>query len=469
MALVSLNSAESRPLIDQIVSGLQRQIDERVLRVGARLPSIRSFATDHRISRFTVVQAYDRLVAMGYITSRKNSGFYVSRRHTQDQSGLQSSPLERAVDSLWPLHQSFMDESQAVHLPGCGWLPPTWQDESSLHRGLRKVSRENSAHLVSYGHAYGYVPLRNTLQHRMSDLGIGTGLKSIITTHGATQALDLLGRYLVHAGDVVLVDDPGYYTLFGYLKSIGARLVGVPRRQDGPDLHVLEQLLQTHQPRVFFTNSVLHNPTATSISQAVAHRLLQLAEQYNLNIVEDDVYGDFHPQPVTRLATLDQLNRVFYVSSFSKTISAGLRVGFVACREDYARDLVDLKLLTSLTTSEVNERIIHHILTEGYYRKHLERVRARLQVARDKTLKALEQCGLALFSEPEYGMFVMASVPNATDTAALATLATKSSILLAPGNVFRPHQEPSSWIRFNVAHCDDPAIFEFLRLHLDGC
>jgi DNA-binding transcriptional MocR family regulator len=463
MMLVSLDSQISFPLVEQIVQGIQGQVDERVLRTGTRLPSIRRFAQDHRVSRFTVVQAYDRLVASGYIKSRRGSGFYIAKPLEAPILRDPACQLERAVDVLWLLHKA-LKENHLPYLPGCGWLPADWQDGAGLRRGLRSLARAPGGHLFHYGNAYGYTPLRQDVQQRLGDLGIRADVQQIITTHGVSHGLDLVGRYLVNPGDPVLVDDPGYFNIFGYLQSLGARLVGVPRSLDGPDTQALESLLLAHRPKVFFTNTVLHNPTGTSISQACAHQVLQLAEKHDLMIVEDDIYSDFHPLPVTRLATLDQLNRVIYVNSFSKTISASARVGYIACRPDLAQLLVDLKLLAGLTTSEINERLIHQVLSEGYYRKYLERLRGRLQAARESTLVNLERCGLQVYAEPEHGMFVWARCADqGLNAAAMASVAVEEGIMLAPGNIFRPHQEPSPWLRFNAAFCDQPAIFSFLE------
>ncbi|EIJ42080.1 transcriptional regulator with HTH domain and aminotransferase domain [Beggiatoa alba B18LD] len=462
MSLVSLDSQDTMPLIEQIVKGIQQQVDARVLRTGARLPSIRKFAEVHSISRFTVVQAYDRLVASGYLESRKGSGFFVTKPLSADPPIAEhSAQLERAVDVLWLLHQSFQNTAHFAS-PGCGWLPSEWRDDASLQKAIRTVSRHNDYTSGGYGNIYGYVPLRQDLQKRLAELGIVTNLQNILTTHGVTQGIDLVGRYLIQAGDNVLVDDPGYYSLFGHLKLLGAKLVGVPRTLDGVDTQAMETLIQLHRPKIFITNTVLHNPTGTSLSQANAHRVLQLAEKYDLLIIEDDVYGDFSPPSVSRLATLDHLNRVIYLSSFSKTITTSVRVGFLAARADIVQALGDLKLLTSLTTSETNERVIHQVLIDGYYRKHLEKLRARVQNAREKAMRQLEKAGLEIFAETEHGLFIWAKLPDCHDAAKIASIATKRGIMLAPGNVFRPHQEPSPWLRFNAAYCDNPAIFQFL-------
>jgi len=307
------------------------------------------------------------------------------------------------------------------------------------------------------------LPLREQLVDRLIGFGISVQPHQLITTHGVSQAIDLVGRYFVHPGDTVLVDDPGYYAIFGYLKTLGARLVGVPRTQQGPDLAALERIIEEHQPKLFFTMTVLHNPTGTSTNPAIAHGLLQLAKKYEFMIVENDTYGDFHPNPLTRLATLDQLNRVIYVSGFSKTVSPDLRVGYIACREDLLEDLVDLKVLTGLTTSQLNEKLILNILASGQYQKHLQNLRERLEQNREITIRKLENCGLEIFAKPEAGIFVLARFNSLSNTAEITSLAATKGIILGPGHLFRPHHEPSPWLRFNVAFCDDPLIYRFLR------
>lgn len=460
--LISLNSHDSVPLVEQIINGIKRLADERVLRHGTRLPSIRQFAKDHSVSRFTVVQAYDRLVAAGYLDSRRGSGFYVSRPANQLREESPSCQLDRAIDVLWLVRRS-TQEYRSRYMPGCGWLPGSWQDHISVERGLRGIARLGMSNVLEgYGSASGYLPLRQTIQQRLNEKGINAHLEQIVTTHGVVSAMDLIGRYLLKPGDVVLVDDPGYFHTFGHLQTLGAEVVGVPWTPQGPDTEVMEQLVIQHRPRAFLTTTVLHNPTGMTISQACAFRVLRLAEEYDFLIIEDDIYSAFHPDPPTRLATLDQLNRVIYVNGFAKTISPKLRVGYIAAHSDLIQDLLDLKLLTGISSSELTERLVYQVLLDGNYRKHLSHLRDRLQTARELTLINMERYGLRPYAVPDHGIFIWARFDGLEDTATLATAAAKHDITLAPGNIFRPHQEPSPWMRFNIAYCDDQAIFECL-------
>jgi DNA-binding transcriptional MocR family regulator len=264
----------------------------------------------------------------------------------------------------------------------------------------------------------------------------------------------------------VLVDDPGYWNLFGNLRLYGVALLGVPRNADGPDPQALAALLALHKPRLFFTHSVLHNPTSCNLAPATAFRVLQLAAQHDFMIVEDDIYGDLAADGATRLASLDQLERVIYVGSFSKTVSGNLRVGFLACRPDLARLFTDVKIVSMMSSAELSEQLVHQILTAGHYRKLMDRLRGRINEATAQTLRMLDRIGLKAEPEPTGGCFVWARAPGLADSAELARLASRQDILLAPGRVFRPQNQPSNFLRCNVAYCNDPRLERFLAENL---
>ncbi|SFZ78915.1 aminotransferase-like domain-containing protein [Chitinimonas taiwanensis] len=464
MTPLVVDHAAARPLVEQIVEQFIARIGDKSLRAGSRLPSIRRFAAEYHVSKFTVVEAYDRLVALGYVQSRRGAGFFVASRMEASShlSPRREPPLRRCVDSLWLLRHDALTSDANLLRPGCGWLPADWMPQAELEKALRDLTRRPNARLTSYGEPFGYRPLRQQLCVRLAELEIEAQPEQIVLTAGAMQALDLIARYLVDEGDVVLVDEPGFFNLFANQKLNGARLLGVPRTPNGPDVAVLEQLLAEHQPKLFITNSVLHNPTGTSLNRANAFRILQLAEKYDLTIVEDDIFSDFQTGPGERLAALDQLNRVIYIGSFSKTLSANLRVGYIVADPRRAQDLCDLKLLTSLSTSEVAERVMHAMLTEGAYRKHMERVKTRLKQVSDAVLPRLENMGYTLWAQPSGGMFCYARLPGVMDTAPLAQAAVEEGLMLAPGSLFCPRGETTAWLRFNLAHMDNPRVWDWL-------
>lgn len=460
MVTIPLDATGGRPLVDQIVAGLRLRVEDRDLRPGTKLPSIRNFAELHKVSRFTVVEAYDRLVALGYLSSRPGDGFYA--RAPQGAGMAEKLPATRRDDDLAGLIRRLLDDDGSRLLAGGPWLPNAWLDEAGIRRSLQAVARKAGRCLIEYGTAFGYAPLRDLLSVQLADIGIAAQPSQILLTHGASQALDLAMRALLRPGDAALVDDPGYYNMFGNLRFHGVRLLAVPRLRDGPDLAALDALAAEHRPKLYFTQSAMQNPTGTAIAPHQAFRLLQIAERHDFRIVEDDIFCDLQARPSPRLATLDRLDRVIYVRSFSKTLSGSLRVGFLAARHDLVQQVADIKMLSAIATSQHAERMLYLLLVEGAYRKFVERLRGRVDAARNAALRLLARSGLEVFCEPEAGMFLWARLPQFEDAAALAEDAAAAGIVIAPGTLFRPHLAPSPWMRFNVATFEDPRLQRWL-------
>jgi DNA-binding transcriptional MocR family regulator len=463
MLSLTVSPRGDQPLAEQIVAGIKRQIEDRHLRPGTRLPSIRRFAETYKVSRFTVVEAYDRLVAMGYLQSRRGSGFYTAtlHAHTDTAHPVPSDNHKRNEQLVW-LIRRLLEAGDSTLSAGGPWLPNSWLDEAGIRQTLNVVARKNGAYLLEYGHPFGYLPLREHLARMLAGLGITAHPGQILLTQGTSQALELVIRYLLKPGDAALVDDPGYYNMFGNLRLQGVEMLAVPRNPDGPDIAILEKLAAEHRPKVYFTQSVMQNPTGTDMSPHVAFKVLQAAERHNFTVVEDDIFCDLQVKTTPRLATLDQLNRVIYARSFSKTLSGSLRVGFVACAENIVGELADIKMLTSITTSQFTERLVYLMLVDGHYRKYLSRLQERLGEARRNVVRSFERMGLELFVEPADGMFVWARFPQVEDSLTLAEASQRDGIMLAPGAVFRPHLERSPWMRFNVTVCEDTRLQHWL-------
>lgn len=467
--MVSRDSGGS--LVEQIVRSVASRIDDKLLRTGARMPSIRQFADEQKVSRFTVVEAYDRLVANGYLESRRGSGFFVRERASllgPTQAITQPIPTSQQPDVVWLIRNMFR-QLPPQKMPGSGLLPHEWLDGELVANGLRSISRLNQNLLLHYGTQQGFLPLRQQLQLKLAELEIAAAPEQIVTTNGVTQALDLVARELTQPGDTIFVDDPAWFLMFGTFATLGTKVIGIPRLHDGPDVAKLAELAALHKPKLYVIHSVLHNPTSTSLSAAKAFQVLKTAEQHDFMIVEDDVYCDIHPgsavQPATRLAALDQLQRVIYLGGFSKTLAANLRVGFIATSHETAIRLSDRKMLSTLTTNEVCERVVHKVLSEGHYRKHVDRIRSRLDNARNEVTHRLEKMGMHIEYRTPAGMFLW--VDTGSDTIALTEKALTEGILIAPGSLFSPKQLPSTHMRLNVAAMSDQGVWNFLERELN--
>jgi DNA-binding transcriptional MocR family regulator len=457
---LALDTMAGVPLNKQLAHQLEQMIRSQHLRGGAKLPSIRKMAADHQISRFPVIEAYDMLAVRGLIRPRHGSGFYVSDR-LESSAHTGETDLQGAEEESSHILSQFASTDDRLKLSS-GFLPTAWRDIDGIAQAVRHVVRNDAASLVDYAQPQGDPLLRQYLSGHLKLLGINAQPQQILVTHSASQALDLVVRLLLKPGDTVLVEDPGYFNLFGLLKLHGVKLVGVPRREAGPDVEITEALLREHRPKLFFINTVFHNPTATNTAPQVMFRLLQLAHQHGFTFVEDDVYSDFEATPSQRLATLDQLERVIYLGGFSKVLSSSLRIGYLAVSSDLIKPLIELKALTSLGGTRIAESIVALLLERGTHRKHLERLRRRLAQASANAVTRLRQAGWEVYEQPSGGMFLWARVPGVEDSAALCDAARTFGLDLAQGREFRPHGEATSWVRLNVVAAIDPISDQFI-------
>jgi DNA-binding transcriptional MocR family regulator len=300
----------------------------------------------------------------------------------------------------------------------------------------------------------------------MADRGIEASPDQIMLTESGTQAIDLLCRFLIEPGDTVLVDDPCYFNFRALLRAHRATIVSVPYTPSGPDIELFAKALAEHRPRLYITNSAIHNPTGATLSPVVAHRVLKLADQFALTIVEDDIFADFEHTPAPRLAAFDGLDRVIHIGSFSKTLSASARCGFVATRHDWIEGLTDLKIATSFGGGRLAAELVLNVLSDGGYRKHMEHLRTRLSRAMFDVAAKLKTLGIEPAIEPQGGMFLWSRLPDGLDAAEIARAALAKNVVLAPGNVFSPTQSATSFLGFNVSQTLDDRIFDVLRAAL---
>jgi DNA-binding transcriptional MocR family regulator len=455
-------------LVDQIVAAISGMVNRRELRVGTKMPSVRQFAKVNAVSTFTVVESYDRLLHLGVLSSRRGSGFFVARgapdAASPPCSGAGAVPLSAAVDALTP--DLYSGQSDALPV-GAGWLPPEWYGESTILDAVRHAMKIPAGRLRGYGHPLGFPSLRQHLAAGLSDELFAVEPEQLLLTHGATHAFDLVLRTLTRPGDVVFIEDPGYSNLLALVRHHGCIPVGIPRGAAGLDMDVLEREAAAQHPKLMFVNTVLQNPLGTSLSQAQAHRLLALAERFDFWLVEDDIYRELAAPGEASLAAMDGLRRVIRVGSFSKTLSPVLRVGSICASSSLVPELVRVKMLTGLTTSEVNERAVFDALGNRAYRRQVERLAQQLREANTRAQERLREAGLEPLASPRGGMFVSAgwTAPATSEHNGkiVAERALRAGILLAPGEFFslRPPEIP--WFRFNVAYALDPLLLDFLR------
>ena len=464
----TLSRASDSTLTEQLSARYAERIRQRLLAPGARLPSVRECARRHAVSPHTVVAAYDQLLALGLVDAKKHRGFFVrevaddARAH--DRSSPPKRPRQPVPISATSLIRGMFQPPGVRPMPGLGTLPADWLDLPLLASALRKVTRGPllGALSLQYGDPAGELRLRRALSTKLADHGVEAAAEQIVTTSGATQALDIVTRTLLHAGDSVLVDEPGWSVEYARLAALGMRVLPVPRGEDGPDVEAMRRLIEaqkpSQRPRLYVTVSVLHNPTGGSLSLQSAHRVLQLAQAHDLHIVEDDTYAHLAPAHLPRLAALDALERTIYVSGFSKILVPNWRVGFLAAPASLVDRIVDTKLLTTLTTPGITEQALAFCLESGQLRRHSERVMARLAAARARVVRLAEAHGCR-FAAPPRGLFGWVDVGIDTERLAGALL---DDWFIAPGALFHAVHRPTTLMRINFATTQDARFWRAL-------
>lgn len=459
-------------LTEQLADRFAQRIRDRLLSPGARLPSVRQCAQSQGVSPSTVVAAYDQLLAQGLVVARKNRGFFVRdpmpglaseglaeapgqvRQGAALAAGLTRAPVQASALIRGMFH-SRSDKPQ----PGMGVLPPDWLDSSFMPAAVRRVSSSRNLRALSlqYGEPAGDSGLRRALSNKLASWHVDVSPEHIITTVGATHALDIASRTLLRPGDAVMVEEPGWAIEFARLQALGMRILPVPRLAEGPDLAVMASYCEVHRPKLYVSVSVLHNPTGYSLTPGAAHRVLQLAQQHDFYVLEDDTYSSMAPDHATRLSALDGLQRTIYVSGFAKILAPNWRLGFLAAPAHLVERLLDTKLLSSLTTPALLEQALAVCIEQGHLRRHAERIRVRLDQARGRSVKLAVAAGCRLVSEPA-GLFGW--VDTGVDTDALTQRMLDEDYLLAPGSLFHAERRPSTKMRINFATTQDAAFWQ---------
>ena len=473
-----LMKASAQSLTEQLATRFAERIRNRLLAPGARLPSVRQCAQQQGVSPSTVVAAYDQLLAQGLVEARKNRGFFV--RETAPARA--DEPVSAAVlaEAASPQFSSFhwmmarrgpapVNATALIRgmfhkisnkpQPGMGVFPSDWLESTFMPAAVRKVTSTKALHDFSlqYGEPMGDTALRRALANKLAGLNIPAVPEQIMTTVGATHALDIVSRTLLRPGDPVMVEEPGWAVEFARLNALGMRLLPVPRRADGPDLDVMARYCELHQPKLYVSVSVLHNPTSYSLTPGSAHRVLQLANQHDFHIVEDDTYGHIAPPHAPRLCALDGLQRTIYVSGFAKILAPNWRIGYLAAPPGVVDQLLDTKLLATLTTPALLEKALALCMEQGQFRRHAERIRVRLDAARARSVKLALGAGCKFAAEPA-GLFGW--VDTGVDTDDLAQRMLDEGYLLAPGALFHAERQPSTLMRINFATTQDAAFWK---------
>jgi 2-aminoadipate transaminase len=462
-----IGAASDVPVYRQIVDGIRAALLDGRLKPGERLPATRDLARQLGVNRNTVVAAYDALAAEGLVASHTGRGtFAVSP--TDPTAGSD-------VPALLPGDAWLTSFSRAVEGPGVGGLLSVYRVAMSsdgisfagsypaaelmpvepFRQALDAVLRRGGAEILSYGPTSGYLSLRDAIAEDMRRKGSRAAAEGILITNGSQQAVELVFRTLLDRGDPVVVEEPTYTGALSALSSLGARLVGVPVDEEGIRPDLLAVALARHRPRVLYVQPTFHNPTTRVMGEARRLEVLSLASRFGCALVEDDWASDLRLDGASlpTLHALDAGRRVIYLSTFSKKLMPGIRVGWVAAPPAVLERLIALKQIADHGSSPLLQAGLHEFLAGGGLDEHLRRVLPAYRERRDAMLDAMRRHfreGVA-WTKPEGGLFVWVTLPPGIDSTDLSVAARDRQVLVSRGELFHFDGSGSDALRLTYA------------------
>ncbi|WP_431221556.1 PLP-dependent aminotransferase family protein [Serratia sp. L9] len=466
---IPLDRQQDIPLYLQIEEALRRAILAGAFADGDKLPSTRSLAAELSVSRLTVENAYAELTAKGFLQQRRGSGAYV--RHQQPVPA-QLRPQSNApfpADRFTTI-TSRLDGYPDIPLPehtinfAAGVGSPKVFPLEEFRKILLSILSRHAEEAFSYGDYCGYYPLRDTLGRILTAQGIPTRAEQVLITNGSQHAISLIFQTLLQPGDTVIVEEPTYAEALGLLRLYQINIVAVPSDRYGMCVDLLPELLARHQPKMIYTIPNFNNPTGRCMSEARRRRLLALAQQAGVTILEDDFVGDlrYNGKSLPSLRAMAPAGTVIYASTFSKMLLPSMRIGYLVADSEHYLRLSRRKHVDSLTSSSLIQRALDAFVTVGRYDKQLRRAGRVYRQHRDAMVAALHQhlppdCQ---FETPEGGLFIWLQLPATLSTAALMPAAWQQGVTFARGECFYADEHRGAHgLRLNFA-ANTPELIE---------
>jgi 2-aminoadipate transaminase len=355
-----------------------------------------------------------------------------------------------------------------------GGLPaPELFPVQDILAATERVLTEGGPAALQYGPTEGYLPLRETFAAEMRRRGVECAAEEILITTGSQQALDLIGKTFLDAGDCVLTESPTYLAAIQAFQAYEVRFAAMPTDEAGLVPEALPEFIERERPKLLYTIPNFQNPTGVTLAAERRESLYEIAARYGLVVVEDDPYGmlRYAGTPIPPIKSLDREGLVIYLSTISKTIAPGLRTGWAVASKEIHRKLTTAKQAADLHTSALDQRIVCRYLADFDSDAHVERIRrayGERYLAMDGSLTALLPPGFS-WTHPEGGMFLWVTCPECLDTNELMHQALDRNVLFVPGQDFFPDASGRRFMRLNFSNASPEKIREGVRRLASVC
>ncbi len=453
-------------LYEHLADELGQAIDRGALRAGDRLPSVRRLAQERSVSVSTVLEAYMQLENAGLIEVRPKSGHFVRRRAPLTAEPRAPRVCQRpsrvTVTDAYTKILASMRDPELVPF-GCATIDPAYLPMAQLSRTVAQLTREMTTLGARYEGAPGLLTLRRQIARRAVEWGVALSEHDVCTSIGATEAISLALRAVAQPGDVVAVESPAYFGVLQTIEGLGLRALEIPAHpRSGFDVSAFEEAIKSQPVRAVFVTPTVSNPLGAIMPEEERDRLVKITRRHDIPIIEDDVYGELvfdgsRPRPLRSYAGPSEDNHVVLVSSVSKTLAPGYRVGWVAGGR-WHDQIVRLKYSQSLACPSLLGMAIAEFLASGGYDRHLRRLRTAVAGNVERYREAITEAfpeGTRV-STPRGGFVLWVELPQGVDALALHEQALRRGIVVAPGPLFSARQRFANFIRISAGSpwCD---------------
>lgn len=459
MSKSGMRTVKKQPKYKQIIAYIKEKISLGEWPIGSVIPSQRDLAARFGVNRSTVITALEELMADGLLEGKMGMGTVVINNtwtllatnpppdwNEYVQAGLYK-PSQAAVQEI------NRDESNQSFIQlGKGELSPDIFPLETMKAVLQRVTENLGT--FGYEEPRGFLPLREALSDYVKSFGIDASPSSILVVSGGLQALQLISVGLLHRGSTVLLERPSYLYSLHLFQSAGMKLSGLPMDQHGVLPSAITAQKKQKNGDILYTIPCFHNPTGVLMTEKRREELLRVCEEERLPIMEDDIYRElwFDEPPPPPLKARDKHGHVLYLGSLSKTLTPGLRIGWIIGPEPVIDRLSDIKMQTDYGSSSLSQRVAAEWLSSGLYCQHVQMVREELKVRKAAALHALEtyMSELATWQIPSGGFFIWLKINARISMLELFSKASRQGILLNPGNIYA--QETDGYLRLSYAH-----------------
>lgn len=451
-------------LHEQISNYIKGKILNGEWTIGTKLPAQRTLAKWFQVNRSTIVTALEELTAEGLIESKVGSGtkvvnntwnLLVSTPPPDWISYVHSGIHEPNIKMIQEINKAEINPKY-IRL-GTGELSP----DLLPNEQMREIFQANIGYSLSLGYSEpkGSLSLRKTVSKYLNVKGIQAGPESILIVSGGIQALQLISIGLLKRGSTIFHETPSYLNSVHVFQSSGMNLLGIPIDDQGIICESIGRLKRQHQAALLYTIPSFHNPTGILMSERRRKQLLEVSQKESLPIIEDDVYGDlwFDDLPPKPLKANDRQGNVLYIGSMSKTLSPGLRIGWLVGPEPVIDRLSDIKMQTDYGSSSISQYAVDQWLKSGRYEDYMKQIRKELKMRRDLTIKWLHQhfAEIATWNIPKGGFYIWLHLHTAISTRKLFDLALQEGILLNPGNIYDRNDQQHLRLSYSYAAIED--------------